>query len=170
MFNHFFVEKSVGELIQYYKKGKVIIDLHFNGPERTIWEAILYECYPLISHHGNGGDDIDIPIPSQYKIDAIDADLNHEGIQHVGTNGHKTSNKLTNDLIEMLRYMLQDNHDIQNNLAIDFQPFLNKVVQMPQQFRRSIKQTFSSASLTFVLGRDHLPPWPMPQRYQVINI
>jgi hypothetical protein len=82
---------TVGELISLFKRAKVIIDLHFNGPERTVWEAILFECYPIISHQGNGGDDVDIPVPNQYKIDAVDADLDHE------------SGAKTNDLLETLR-------------------------------------------------------------------
>ena len=53
---------SIGELVDLYKRAKIIIDFHFNGPERTIWEGILFNCYPIVSHQGNGGDDIDIPI------------------------------------------------------------------------------------------------------------
>ena len=58
---------SIGELVDLYKRAKIIIDFHFNGPERTIWEGILFNCYPIVSHQGNGGDDIDIPIRKYSK-------------------------------------------------------------------------------------------------------
>jgi hypothetical protein len=56
---------------------------------------------------------------------------------------------------------------IDNNVSNDFQPFLNKVLQMPQRFRTSVKHTFSSASLTFVLGQDIVPQHQMPDRYEL---
>ena len=59
--------KNIKELIDLYQTAVIIIDLHFNGPERTVWEAILFDCYPIVAHQGNGGDDIDIPIPSQVR-------------------------------------------------------------------------------------------------------
>ena len=160
---------SVGELIVLYKRASVIIDLHFNGPERTCWEAILFDCYPVVSHQGNGGDDIDIPIPAKYKVDAYDADLDHSNAANVGNDSNESNESNTNsntrrssDLFTAVDHILA-NHAA---LANDFAAFKTKVIEMPVAYRNSIEKTFSSSAVIFVLGGQWKPALKKPDRYQ----
>lgn len=132
---------NTNELIELYKEAKIIIDLHFNGPERVIWEAILFDCYPVIAHQGNGGNDIDIPIPSMYKIDSIDADLNHYG-----------PNGPTSNLYNSVDVILNKFDTDPNKLRLEFSTFQLKVLSLPRIFENNVKHTFSSSVVTFVLG------------------
>ena len=43
------------EMIALYKRAKVVLDLHFNGPERTVWEGVMFDALPIVSEQGNGG-------------------------------------------------------------------------------------------------------------------
>ena len=123
------------ELIELYKRAKVVLDLHFNGPERTVWEGVMFDALPIVAEQGNGGDNVDIPIPHRFKIDA-----RHHGKRQIA---HMSAT--LRHLLENYDQILSQGH---------FETFRRKVTRMPNTFAEAVSQTFSSASLHFVLGRE----------------
>ena len=120
------------QLISLYKRAKCIIDLRLNGPERTVWEGALFDAVPLVAVQGNGADDVDIPIPREFKIDARE--------------GYPQHKRLTTQLKKLL---LNYDRIIGENV---FESFRAKVVNLPAKYSHAVFTTFSSASLHFVLG------------------
>ena len=82
-------------------------------------------------------------LASKYKIDVVDADLDHFKGTNSGLNNGRTS-----DLFAMVDHILEQHSE----LHFDFNAFQQKVIRMPEMYRNSVDHTFSSSSMTFVLG------------------
>lgn len=60
---------SHDEVLQNLKEAKVYIDLgYFPGPERMPREAVMQYCNIITSVSGSAANDIDVPIPKEYKF------------------------------------------------------------------------------------------------------
>ena len=57
------------ELIELYKKPKSFLICILMGLS-TVWEGVMFDALPIVAEQGNGGDNVDIPIPRRFKIDA----------------------------------------------------------------------------------------------------
>ena len=124
---------SRDELIDLYQRAKVVLDLHFNGPERTVWEGVLFDALPIAALQGNGGDDVDIPIPRTFKIDA----------RYQGARQKAGISAALRHLLSNYDRILAEGH---------FEKFRRKVENMPKVFAGAVSAAFSTASLHFELG------------------
>ena len=95
----------------------------------------MFDALPIVAEQGNGGDNVDIPIPRRFKIDA-----RHHGKRQIA---HMSAT--LRHLLENYDQILSQGH---------FETFRRKVTRMPNTFAEAVSQTFSSASLHFVLGRE----------------
>ena len=67
-----------------------LVDMHLNGMEHLPREAVLFDCWPVISAD-NGSYEVDFPTP--FKFHPLDADAIDEfvvGLQHPETTSRKS--------------------------------------------------------------------------------
>lgn len=63
---------STIEIVSLLEKAKIYIDFgQFPGPERIPREAVTKNCNIITSTYGSAKNDIDVPIPEEFKIDAV---------------------------------------------------------------------------------------------------
>ena len=88
----------------------------------------------------------------QYKVDALDVDLNRMG---------------TSDLYAAVRAILKKRETDPNALVQEFSSFKQKVLSMPNVYQESLRSTFDSSSVTVVLGSNVERRSVPPERYQM---
>lgn len=89
---------TASEIKTTMDKSKIYIDFgFFPGPERIPREAVVSNCLLLTSRTGAAANDIDVPIPDEFKIDAI------------------TSNIYI--IVDKLQYMLRNYDDLLSDFA-----------------------------------------------------
>ena len=149
------------ELREYYEKATLLVDLSLNGHEHCPREvrsfffysfpfssssflisflsfftsspkqAVLFDCWPIISREENGGDKVDFPIPMELKVDPLDTD-------------------------ELLKIMIQlaitNRTMVKNVLA----PFLNRVLSEPRRLLNNVARTFESRSVQFIITEEDI--------------
>eukprot|EP00943_MAST-04B_sp_MAST-4B-sp1_P001800 g1800.t1 len=111
------------ELIDLFKKSKIIYDSYLNGHEHMPREAILFDCIPILTGADNGEDRVDFPFSSKFLMDELDPDR-------------------TNTLIEA---MLKD-YDF---ILPQFNEFKKSVLQRPTTLLKNLKATFASRRYQF---------------------
>ena len=111
------------ELINEFKRSKIIHDVYLNGLEHMPREAVLFDCIPVLTMSDNGYDAIDFPLEQEYLVDELD----HDFSAHV------------------LEGVLEDYESIVHTL----QPFKEAVLQRPKQLLSNLMHTFSSRFLLF---------------------
>lgn len=69
---------SQSELIELYQKAKLYIDFgYFPGAERIPKEAVINGCCVITGKYGASNYYEDVPIKAEYKIDAIDSNIDN---------------------------------------------------------------------------------------------
>jgi len=108
-------EKVINTLL----RAKVYVDFgNFPGPERIPKEAVLMGCCVITSRRGCANFYEDVPIPEEYKIEAID----------------KNFSKIISKIKEcFLNYELRFK---------DFEEFRKRVILAPQRFIEDLKKIF----------------------------
>lgn len=63
--------KTRDELIQLFKRSKVMYDVYLNGHEHLPREAVLFDVIPVLTRADNGGDMVDFPLPPEFRVDEL---------------------------------------------------------------------------------------------------
>jgi hypothetical protein len=116
---------SKTEIIDFYKRARVVVDIFLNGLERVACEGVLFDALPVLAAADNGKDDIDFPIPGEFKVDPLDPDAMSAVI---------------------LRILFQ--HE---QLVGHFAPFKQMVQRMPAKSDAAVESIFSSSKLQFAI-------------------
>jgi hypothetical protein len=59
-------------LLALFKRARMMQDMSLNGMEHMPREAVLFDCWPMLSREENGGDEVDFPMPPAFKIDPVE--------------------------------------------------------------------------------------------------
>lgn len=107
------------ELIEKYKTSKLYIDFGaFPGAERIPKEAVLFGCAVITGKRGASGFHGDVPIPEEYKFGNPDSQID--------------------EIVAKIRYVL-DNYE---KVYSDFDEYRNTILNLEENFIRSLKQIF----------------------------
>ena len=120
---------TFAELREYYENSTLLLDLSLNGHEHCPREAVLFDCWPIISREENGGDHIDFPIPPELKVDPLDTD----GL-----------------LSTMMQLAVTDRDTVKQILA----PFVRQVLDEPRRLLNNVARTFESRSIQFIVTEE----------------
>lgn len=92
-------------------------------------QAVLFDCWPIISRDENGGDDVDFPIPAELKVDPLDTDA----------------------LLNIMMTLAATDRDrVKEALA----PFLRQVLDEPRLLLNNVARTFESRSVQFIVTEE----------------
>jgi len=76
-------EKTREELIELFKRAKVLYDIYLNGHEHLPREAVLFDVVPVLTTADNGGDMVDFPIPNEFRVDELCAECQANVLEKV---------------------------------------------------------------------------------------
>lgn len=111
------------EIIQLFKRSKLIYDAYLNGHEHMPREAILFDCLPVLTMADNGNDRVDFPFSRKFLIDEL-------------------NKKMGSGIMEgMLREY--------DNILPHFSIFKKSVLDRPKIFMNNIRSTFVSRRYQF---------------------
>ena len=113
------------ELINVFKRSKIIYDGYLNGHEHMPREAILFDCLPALTIADNGEDRIDFPFRRSFLMDG----LNSEGSSL------------------LMEGMLRD----YDRILPQFAAFKNSVLTRPTTLLENLKSTFATRKYQFSL-------------------
>ncbi len=72
------------ELLEFYTKSKMFVEMGNTNRDRTIREAALSGCVVMVANSGGSANDFDTPVPGFYKIDT-DSDYKADFLEKVKT-------------------------------------------------------------------------------------
>ena len=114
------------EIIQLFKRSKLIYDAYLNGHEHMPREAILFDCLPVLTMADNGNDRVDFPFSRRFLIDELDKGL-------------------SSDLMDG---MLKE----YDNILPHFSNFKKSVLDRPKTFMKNVRSTFLSRRYQFKIN------------------
>ena len=76
-------EKTREELIELFKRAKVLYDIYLNGHEHLPREAVLFDVVPILTTADNGGDMVDFPMPNEFRVDELCAECSANVLRKV---------------------------------------------------------------------------------------
>jgi hypothetical protein len=63
-------------LLELFQRARVMQDMSLYGMEHMPREAVLFDCWPVLSREDNGSDNADFPVPKKFKIDPVYRSVN----------------------------------------------------------------------------------------------
>ena len=111
------------ELINVFKRSKIIYDGYLNGHEHMPREAILFDCLPALTIADNGEDRIDFPFRRSFLMDGLNSE----------------SSSL------LMEGMLRD----YDRILPQFAAFKKSVLTRPTTLLENLKSTFATRKYQF---------------------
>ncbi len=120
------INMSRMEVLNYLITAKVYIDFgNHPGKDRIPREAAVSGCVVITGRRGAAGNDIDVPIDSNYKFDDTDDNISL--------------------IIDKIRYVLQN----YNSCAKDFNCYIESIFREPVKFRQEVDDALDLSDLVY---------------------